>query len=74
MDAIEAKFGARWRFHDGRAAYITRIALTGSAVTVQQLARHSDFSTTQRYIDVADAVRRVAAEQSPDRPALRAAP
>jgi integrase len=56
--------------HDVRAAYITQIALKAGPVAAQRLARHSDFSTTQGYIDVADEVLRAAAETATQRPAL----
>lgn len=68
MDKIERKFGCRWRWHDLRAAYITHVALTSGPLAAQSLARHSDFETTQAYIEVADDVRRAAAEQVASRP------
>ena len=72
MALVEAKFGRRWRWHDLRAAYITHVALTSGPLAAQKLARHSDFKTTQAYIDVSAAVLRAAAEQASQRPALRA--
>jgi integrase len=73
MDIIERERGCRWRWHDLRAAYITHVALTSGAVTAQVLARHSNFETTRAYIDVSDESRRIAAERTAARPALRAA-
>jgi integrase len=72
MKTIKAEFGARWRWHDIRAAYITQIAMTSpSASVVQSMARHADFATTQLYIEVADKMRAAAAESAMERPALR---
>jgi len=72
MNAIEQRFGKRWRWHDLRAAFITHVAVTSGSVAAQALARHSEFSTTQAYIEVADDVRKRAAERASERPALRA--
>jgi site-specific recombinase XerC len=60
----------RWRWHDVRAAYITHVAMTSGPLAAQKLARHSDFSTTQAYIEVADEVMRGAADRASQRPAL----
>ena len=39
--------------HSGRRTFITKLSEKGVSVRViQELARHSDLSTTQRYIDV----------------------
>lgn len=39
--------------HSGRRTFITALSEKGVSVRViQELARHSDLSTTQRYIDV----------------------
>jgi len=70
MDEIEKKYGRRWRWHDIRAAYITQVAVTSGAVAAQKLARHSDFKTTQGYIEVADQLMRDAAEKASERPAF----
>ena len=70
MDIVQGETGCRWRWHDLRAAFITHGALTSGAVTAQVLARHSNFETTQAYIDVADEARRIAAERTAERPAL----
>jgi integrase len=72
MDKIEEKFGRRWRWHDLRATFITNVAVNAGPMAAQKLARHSDFSTTQAYIDVADEVTRDAVEMTSQRPALRA--
>lgn len=72
MAEIELRFGKRWRWHDLRAAFITHVALTSGGLAAQSLARHSEFSTTQAYIEVADDVRRRAAEKVTARPALKA--
>lgn len=71
MNKIEAEFGARWRWHDLRAAFITHIAMTSGPLAAQALARHSDFDTTRAYIKVADEMMRLAADRASERPALR---
>ncbi len=71
MKTIEKEFGRRWRFHDLRAAYITQIVITAGPIAGQRLARHSDYKTTQSYVEVADEVLRAAAEHAGERPALR---
>lgn len=71
MAIIEAKHGRRWRWHDIRAAFITQVALTSGGIAAQSLARHSDYETTQAYIEVADEFRRTAAERASVRPALK---
>jgi integrase len=70
MNRIEAKFGRRWRWHDLRAAYITYVAMTAGPMAAQRLARHSDFKTTQGYVEVADKVMRAGADSAAARPAL----
>lgn len=70
MKVIETEFGRRWRWHDVRAAFITHVAMTSGPLAAQRMARHSDFSTTQGYIEVADEVMRAAAERATDRPAF----
>jgi integrase len=70
MKRIEAKYGARYRWHDIRAAFITHVAITSGGIAAQALARHSDFSTTRAYIHVADEVKRAAANRAAVRPAL----
>lgn len=70
MNAIEKKYGRRWRWHDIRAAFITHVALTMGGIVAQKLARHADFDTTQGYIDVADEIVRAGAEMASERPAL----
>jgi len=70
MVAVEKKLGARWRWHDIRAAFITQVAMTVGAVAAQKMARHSDFKTTQGYVEVADQVMRDAAEKAGARPAF----
>lgn len=71
MRIIEAKMGARWRWHDIRAAYITQVAIAAGAVAAQRLARHSRLSTTQGYIAARSEVLRAAADEAADRPALK---
>lgn len=61
-----AKYGKTWRWHDLRAAYITKVALTSGPQAAQILARHSDQETTQGYIEVADELRRLAADRIGD--------
>ena len=70
MAGIALKFGRKWRWHDLRAAYITYVAMTSGAMAAQKLARHSDFATTQRYIEVADEITRAAANRAAARPLL----
>jgi hypothetical protein len=71
MNVIEEEFGARWRWHDLRAAFITHIAMTSGPMAAQTLARHTDFDTTRAYIAVADEAVRAAAAKASERPALR---
>jgi hypothetical protein len=52
MKAIEKKYGRRFRWHDLRAAFITHVAKTSGGIAAQALARHSDFGTTQAYIEI----------------------
>jgi integrase len=70
MKVIEETHGKKWRWHDLRAAFITQVALTSGPIAAQALARHSDFETTQGYIEVADDVTRAAAEKASQRPAF----
>jgi hypothetical protein len=74
MKHIEAKFGARYRWHDIRAAFITHVAITSGGVAAQSLARHADYETTLAYIHVADEVKRAAANRAAIRPALEFSP
>jgi len=67
MKTVQAEFGARWRWHDIRAAFITQIALTSGPAAAQALARHSDYDTTRAYVEVADEVRRRAANSAAQR-------
>ena len=71
MNAIEAKHGRRYRWHDIRANFITHAALLAGPVAAQKLARHSRLDTTQAYIEVADEERRIAAERIGARPSLK---
>lgn len=64
---MEKQYGRVWRWHDLRAAFITNVALNSGGVVAQSLARHSEFSTTQGYIEVADEMRRIAADRVSDR-------
>lgn len=72
MKTIEEEFGARWRWHDLRAAFITGVA--GSSLSgklVQHMARHANFATTEVYIKLADNLAAEAAERATMRPALK---
>ncbi len=60
---MRSKYGRSWRWHDLRAAFITHVAINSGGVMAQTLARHSDPTTTQGYIEVADELRRLAAER-----------
>jgi integrase len=71
MKVIEQEFGARWRWHDLRAAFITHIAMTAGPMVAQALARHADFDTTRAYIAMADEPMRAGAAKAADRPGLR---
>ncbi|MDE2029546.1 MAG: tyrosine-type recombinase/integrase [Alphaproteobacteria bacterium] len=59
-----AKAGLKGRhvFHNTKATFVTAVAQEMPAAVVQDLARHRDFSTTMRYIRVADKVRRKAVD------------
>jgi hypothetical protein len=70
MKKIAVEFGRQWRWHDIRAAYLTHVAVTAGPVAAQRLGRHSDFKTTQGYIEVADELLREAANRAGQRPAL----
>jgi integrase/recombinase XerD len=49
--------------HSGRRSFITKLASVGvSARVLQELAGHRNLATTQRYIDVTDAMKRRAVE------------
>ena len=72
MDVIEVETGARWRWHDLKAAFTTHLATSGVApVLVQAMSRHSHMATTMRYIAFADEERVKAAEQAAARPGLK---
>ncbi len=58
--------GITYRFHDLKAAFTTDLLLHGvSAAVAQQLARHRDWRTTQRYVEFASEVRRSAVNALP---------
>jgi len=49
--------------HSGRRSFITKLASAGiSARVLQELAGHRNLATTQRYIDVTDAMKRQAVQ------------
>lgn len=73
MKVVQEEFGRKWRWHDIRAAFITHVALTSGPELARTLARHSDYSTTLRYVAVADEMRREAARRAAIRPALTGA-
>lgn len=55
-------------FHDGRHTAITNAAVAGNApAAIQARAGHSDFSTTQLYIDLAGVSFREEAQAAEDR-------
>lgn len=64
---MRSRYGRTWRWHDLRAAFITSVAMNSGGVVAQNMARHSDFATTQLYIEVADEMRRLAADRIGDR-------
>ena len=60
---IYALAGIETSSHAGRRFFITRLALSGvSAKVIMELAGHSQLTTTQRYIDVNDDMKREAVE------------
>ncbi len=73
MKVVQEEFGRKWRWHDIRAAFITHVALTSGPELARTLARHSEYSTTLRYVAVADEMRREAARRAAIRPALTGA-
>lgn len=50
------------RLHNIKASFVTEIARRAPAAVVQRAARHKDFRTTQRYLEVVDADLRAAIE------------
>lgn len=70
MDKVEKAFGRRYRWHDVRAAYISRIANHVGRLPAQKLARHSDYRTTEAYVLLEDELMRSAANMASARPAL----
>jgi hypothetical protein len=71
MDAVEKKFGRRYRLHDVWASFITQMAKTVGPVAAQHLARHADFATTQAYIEVSDTDMREGANRAADQVASK---
>jgi integrase len=53
-------------FHNTKTTFVTAIAKKFPGAVVQRLARHRNFSTTQRYILVADSLMREAVEAATD--------
>ncbi|CCG42152.1 tyrosine-type recombinase/integrase [Magnetospirillum molischianum] len=49
-------------FHNTKASFVTAIAHVAPAAVTQDLARHRDYRTTQRYLKVADHAKRAAVE------------
>jgi len=66
------RLGLSYRFHDLKASFVSAVAMSASGATTQKLARHRDFSTTQRYLAVADHEARAAVEKSASRLAAAA--
>lgn len=62
MRMVEERHGARWRWHDIRAAYISRIANTVGVLAAKALARHSDLETTMAYVEIDAEAKRAGAE------------
>lgn len=52
MDDMELK--GVYRFHNTKATYVTSISKVADSATTQKLARHIDYKTTQRYIELVD--------------------
>jgi integrase len=62
-------------FHDGRHTALTNAAVAGNApAAIQARAGHADFSTAQRYIDLAGVAFRDEAQAAEDRVLGGAAP
>ena len=49
-------------FHNTKASFVTAIAHVAPAAVTQDLARHKDYRTTQRYLKVVDHAKRAAVE------------
>lgn len=50
------------KFHNTKASFVTAVAHTASAAVTQELARHKDYRTTQRYLKINDEAARAAVE------------
>ena len=65
IDYLDAE-GRVFDFHSLRGQYITELGRSGAPqVVVQKLARHADFSTTKRYLDITLADESAAVERLP---------
>jgi hypothetical protein len=68
--------GARWRWQDVQAAFYhvgnADVGPSGVPAAAQALARRSDYDTTRVYMEVADEIRRHAANAVAERPVLQA--
>jgi integrase len=51
-------------FHNTKASFVTAVANVATTEVTQQLARHKDYRTTQRYIKISDLVARTAVEDA----------
>lgn len=59
-NTLMAGLGVSYRWHDTKASFVSAVGAVASGPTTQELARHRNFSTTQRYLAVSDPVRRAA--------------
>lgn len=50
-----------YTFHNTKASFVTNVGRNASGSTTQKWARHENFETTQRYLEVADQTKREAA-------------
>lgn len=61
-------------FHNTKASFVTAVAHVAPAAVTQDLARHKDYRTTQRYLKVADHAKRAAVEAATTKPSATPSP
>ena len=61
-------------FHNTKASFVTAVAHVAPAAVTQDLARHKDYRTTQRYLKVADHAKRAAVEAATTKPSAAPSP
>ena len=67
---MRAGLDGKHRFHHLKASYTTALAQVAPDPVVQELSRHKEFATTERYIRVADEAKRAAVDAVAGRGAL----